>query len=259
MTGELVPRGSSEVARREDVGALVGRLSEEGLGRRERGRLLGRLTSALAASLRAAGGRAALSGRYLVDVVSDVAPHLPVRDLATLQAHHEGLAGEALGEALVAAASRSTAAVGAAGGALTAAEMVAPPSLLAAPVQLVAETVAVVAVELKLVAELHVAFGREAPGTGAQQTAAYLTAWAARRGVDVEEGGGAINAVLGTAARQQLRARLVRRLGRNVTTLAPFLAGAVAGAELNRRETRVLGDTLLRDLSVPPARRALRG
>jgi hypothetical protein len=54
--------------------------------------------------------------------------------------------------------------------------------------------------------------------------------------------------VLGTAARQQLRMRVLRRLGRNVTTMAPFLAGAVAGAELNRRETRKLGDALCKDL-----------
>ena len=33
-----------------------------------------------------------------------------------------------------------------------------------------------------------------------------------------------------------------------MTTLAPFLAGALAGAELNRRETRSLGEALLRDL-----------
>ena len=40
----------------------------------------------------------------------------------------------------------------------------------------------------------------------------------------------------------------MRRLGRNLSTLAPFLAGALAGAELNRRETKALGEALLRDL-----------
>jgi len=30
--------------------------------------------------------------------------------------------------------------------------------------------------------------------------------------------------------------------------LAPFLAGAVAGAELNRRDTRMLGEKLIADL-----------
>ena len=92
-------------------------------------------------------------------------------------------------------------------------------------------------------------FARRLPrGTPAEQAAAYLSAWASKRGLDVRNGPPSIGAVLGTAARQQLRARLVRRLGRNVSTLAPFLAGALAGAELNRRETRNLGEALLRDL-----------
>lgn len=242
---------SGELVRREDVGSLVGQLSADDLDRGERGRLLGRLARALARGGRQAGARAALSGRYLADVVAELAPHLPVRDLATLRAHHEGLTGAALADALVTSAARTTAAIGAAGGALAAVELAAPPALLAAPVQLVAETVAVVAVELKLVAELHVVHGRQAVGGPAQQGAAYLTAWAARRGVDVWDGAGALPAILGTAARQQLRARLVRRLGRNVTTLAPFLAGALAGAELNRRETRTLGAKVLEDLRRP--------
>jgi len=54
--------------------------------------------------------------------------------------------------------------------------------------------------------------------------------------------------VLTAAGRQQLRGRVLRRLGRNVTTLTPFLAGAVAGAELNRRETAKLGAALVKDL-----------
>ncbi len=171
-----------------------------------------------------------------------------MRDLVTLRAHYEGLSGDALADALVTQASRATAAIGAAGGALASAEALAPPSLLAAPVQLVAETVAVVAVELKLVAELHVVYGRSPQGSSTQVGAAYLQSWAGKRGLDVRNGPPTLGSVLGTAARQQLRARLVRRLGRNVSTLAPFLAGALAGAELNRRETRKLGESLLRDL-----------
>ncbi|MCW2777946.1 MAG: hypothetical protein JWN17_1671 [Frankiales bacterium] len=238
--GELVPR--------EELGVLVGQLSEEGLDTRSRARLLTRLTRALAGGLRSAGARAVASGAYLTDVVSGMAPHLPVRDLVTLREHHGGLSGDALADALVAQASRTTAAIGAAGGALASAESLAPPSLLAAPVQLVAETVAVVAVELKLVAELHVVYGRTPTGSAPQVGAAYLQSWAGKRGLDITGGPPTLGAVLGTAARQQLRARLVRRLGRNVSTLAPFLAGALAGAELNRRETKNLGDSLLRDL-----------
>ncbi|MCU1691490.1 MAG: hypothetical protein JWM64_581 [Frankiales bacterium] len=240
MSGELVPR--------DEVGELVGQLSAEGLDRRDRARLLSRLTRLLAGGLRGAGARAAASGAYLADVVTGLAPHLPVRDLVTLREHHGGLSGDALADALVGAASRATASIGAAGGALASAEALAPPSLLAAPVQLVAETVAVVAVELKLVAELHVVYGRTPAGSRAQVGAAYLQSWAGKRGLDISGGPPSLGTVLGTAARQQLRARLVRRLGRNLSTLAPFLAGALAGAELNRRETKALGEALLRDL-----------
>ena len=240
MTGELV--------RREEVGELVGRLSERDLDAAERGRLLGRLTGLLAGGLRSAGARAAVSGRWLADLVADVAPHVPVRDLPTLRAHHGGLTGDALAESLVRSAARATAGVGAAGGALAAVQHAAPPTLLAAPVQLTAETLAVVAVELKLVAELHVVYGRAPVGPPAQVASAYVAAWAARRGVDHPSGIPALGVVLSAAARQQLRRRVARRLARNVSTMAPFLAGAVAGAELNRRETRSLGETLVEEL-----------
>ena len=240
MGGELVPR--------EEVGELVGRLSDRDLDARERGRLLARLTGLLASGFRSAGARAALSGRWLVDLVDEVAPHVPVRDLLTLRSHHGGLSGDELAAALVRSATFATAGVGAAGGALAALQHAAPPTLLAAPLQLTAETLAVVAVELKLVAELHVVYGRAPLGPPAQVASAYVAAWAAKRGVDHPSGIPALGVVLGAAARQQLRRRLARRLGRNVTTMAPFFAGAVAGAELNRRETRTLGETLIGEL-----------
>ena len=236
------------MVRRDEVGELVARLSDADLDRRERGRLLFRLTGLLTSGARAAGARAAVSGKWLAEAVADVAPHVPVRDLLTLRQHHGGLSGDELAEALVTAAARTTAAIGAAGGALASAEMAAPPALLAAPVQLAAETVAVVAVELKLVAELHVVYGRAPVGTRTQLATAYLLSWATKRGIDLSAGSPSMASVLTTTARAQLRSRVLRRLGRNVTTLAPFLAGAVAGAELNRRETRSLGDKLRADL-----------
>ncbi|MCA1710950.1 MAG: hypothetical protein LC789_04605 [Actinobacteria bacterium] len=239
---------SGEVARRDEVGEVVSRLSADDLDRRERGRLLARLTALLAGGLRAAGSRSAFSGRWLGDLVADYAPHLPVRDLLTLREHHGGLSGDDLAEALVSTAARTTAGIGAAGGALAAVEVAAPPTLLAAPVQLAAETLAVVAVELKLVAELHVVYRRSPVGSRSQVAGAYLISWSGKRGIDLSSGPPSLSAVLGTAARQQLRSRVLRRLGRNVTTMAPFLAGAVAGAELNRRETRKLGDALIKDL-----------
>ena len=237
-----------ELARREEVGELVGRLSERDLDAAERGRLLTRLTGLLAGGFRAAGARAAVSGRWLADLLDQVAPHIPVRDLATLRAHHGGLSGDDLAAALIRSATLATAGVGAAGGALAAVQHAAPPTLLAAPVQLTAETLAVVAIELKLVAELHVVYGRAPAGTGGEVAAAYVGSWAAKRGVDHASGVPALGLVLSAAARQQLRRRLARRLGRNLSTMAPFLTGAVAGAELNRRETRSLGEALVEEL-----------
>jgi hypothetical protein len=243
---------SGELVRREEVGTLVGRLSDDSLDAAERGRLLARLTGMLATGARSAGIRAGLSGRWLADVVTDVAPHVPVRDLPTLRAHHGGLSRDALAESLVRSASLATAGVGAAGGALAAVQHAVPPTLLAAPLQLAAETVAVVAVELKLVAELHVVYDRAPLGTRGQVSAAYLGAWSRQRGLDLSQGPPSMVSVLGTAARQQLRTRIVRRFGRNLSTLAPLFAGAVAGAELNRRGTRALGAALLADLRGRP-------
>ena len=237
-----------ELVRREQVGEVVGRLADGALGGRERGRLLAQLSALLAGGVRAAGARAALTGRYLADVVADLAPHVPVRDLPTLREHHGGLTGEALAEALLRQAAMATAGVGAAGGALAAVQHTAPASLVVVPVQLAAETVAVVAVELKLVAELHVVFGRAPLGPPQQVAAAYLEAWAARSAVDPAAAGPSLGLLVGAAARLQLRRRVARRLARNASTLAPLLTGAVAGAELNRRETRALGEQLLEDL-----------
>jgi hypothetical protein len=239
---------SGDLVRREELGEVVAQLSSHDLDHRERGRLLARLTALVAAGVRAAGGRATVSGKWLADLVTELAPHVPVRDLLTLRQHHEGRSGDQLAESLIAAASRSTAGVGAAGGALSALELAAPPLLLTAPVQLAAETLAVIAIELKLVAELHVAYGRTPTGTRAQVATAYVSSWASKHGIDVSGGPPSMLYILTAAGRQQLRGRVLRRLGRNVTTLTPFLAGAVAGAELNRRETRKLGTALVKDL-----------
>jgi hypothetical protein len=231
--------------KRSELGDLVARLTADDLDRRERGRVLGAVAKVLAGGARAA----SFSGRRLADLVADdVAPHLPVRDLLTLREHHHGLSGDELAAALIRNASVVNAGIGAAAGAVAAVEFAAPPAMLAAPVQLAAETLATVAVELKLVAELHVVYGRAPIGNRRQLAFAYLTSWAAKRGLDSSTGGPSLSDVLSTAARQQVRQRVVRRLRRNITSLAPFLAGAVAGAELNRRETRALGEALQRDL-----------
>jgi hypothetical protein len=222
----------------DDLRGVVARLADdEPLDRRTRAGLVGRLAVLLAGQ-----------SRRLVDVVIDVAPHVPIRDLATLRAHHRGLTDDALAQALIANATRVTGAIGAAGGMLSTLEMAAPPLLLSAPIQVAAETLAVVAVELKLVAELHEVYGQPAVGTPAVRTAAYLGAWTRRRALEPNPGRPALVSTLNGAARRELRRRLLRRAGTNMTTVVPFLAGAVAGGSLNSRETKRLAERISRDL-----------
>ncbi|GAA2414239.1 hypothetical protein [Nonomuraea africana] len=242
----------------EEVGELVGRLVQPGeLEGAERRRLLGRLSKALADGARKAGGSRAGRGRWMADVFLSIAPRIPIRDLATLSEHHHGLTGEQLADDLVRTAQKATMTVGAIGGALAAAEFAAPPLLLSAPAQLVAETIVVAAIEVKLLAELHAAYGVEVPGTGTQRAMAFAAAWSKQRGID-PLAPASVTLALGAATKTALRNRLMRTLGRHLTTLGPFLTGAVAGGMLNRLATKKLGDAVRADLRIkrpglPPA------
>lgn len=207
---------------------------------------LARLARVLSRSARTAGVRGVAGGRWLAGVLVDTAPRLPIRTRAALRAQYPGRSDEEIAEEIVIAASRTTAAIGAAAGALSAVEFAAPPTLLAAPIQIAAETVAVAAAEVKLLAELHELYGIVVPGDPAERTMAYLSGWAQQRAVT--RGMDGPPSALRAAAAREVRSRLMRRVGRNLTSLAPFLAGAVAGAEVNRRATRALGTKLVVDL-----------
>src|SRR5664280_2916100 len=184
---------------------LLSRLTDDRLDKRERLRLLTRLVPLVARRARA-GGAESPGHRF--------GSPRQTRDLATLRVHHDGRTGEALAESLITAASKATAAVGAAGGALATVQFASPPTLLAAPVQLAAETVAVVAIEVKLVAELHEVYGVIVPGGPMARGSAWLAAWAQRRGIDLSVAGRGMMTVVGTAARRQLRYRLLRPVRR---------------------------------------------
>jgi hypothetical protein len=174
-----------------------------------------------------------------------------VRDAATLQRHHDGLTGEALAQALTTNASRTTAAVGAAVGALAGVETLAPPAWLTLPFELVVETAAVAVIELKLVAELHEAWGRPVPGGAKDRGLLIVKAWAERRGItptSLDAGKLSTRAVRDEVVRLARR-RLVRRAGRNISSLIPMFVGAVAGAAANKRATRQLGEEVSRDLT----------
>ena len=215
-------------------------------------RALTALARSLAASARAAGGSALASGRWLAEWLIDNAPRIPVRDRASLEARH-GVQGRALADELIRSASRSSAGVGAAAGVLVGAEQLAPPAWVTIPMELLAETVAVAAIELKLVAELHQVYGRPVPDAPPDRSLALVRAWAERRGITPAMfSRGGVSDALGRRARTEavrlVRRRLAGRLGRNLSSLVPLLAGAVAGAEVNRRATRSVGQAVARDL-----------
>ncbi|MDQ3898461.1 MAG: hypothetical protein M3326_14665, partial [Actinomycetota bacterium] len=170
-------------------------------------------------------------------------------------AQYGGLTGDALAAELVRSASLTTARFGAVAGAVAGVEELAPPTWAAIPAELLVETLAVVAVEMKLVAELQEAYGMPVTGSPMERSTAVVVAWAEGRGVTpqtlVQPGG--LAQMLGRTSRRELsrmlQRRLARRALRNMSALAPLMAGAVAGAELNRRATRALGERVARDLA----------
>jgi len=231
-----------------DRDATVAALAAHDLAPEQRRQLLSRLV----ADVRARGvGDMFKPGkviRWLADEITDVAPHIPIRDLQTLRRHHDGLDGEELAQRLVRNAAIATGGVGAASGGVAAVEWAVTPTLLSAPVLLGVETVAVVAIEIKLIGELHEVYRQPVPGNGTQRAVALVQAWAGRRGVNPMVPGVGVAAVLGTTARKELRDRLLRRFSRNLSTLGPLLTGAAVAAYLNRRATLALGEKLREDL-----------
>jgi len=239
----------SDWPRKSDLGEAIGELTT---GEPSRGALV-RASKLASRSARNAGVRAVASGRWLADTMVEVAPHLPVRDLDVLREHYPGMSSTTLAEALIRNASRATAVVGGLSGAMISAEEVAPPSWVAIPFELVVETVVIAAIEMKLIAELHETYRKPVRGTAGERSLALARAWAERRGVTPAVLGGGLGDLLGRSTRREvarlLQRRLVLRTARNTVSLAPFLAGAVAGAEVNRRATRSLGEAVVRDLA----------
>jgi hypothetical protein len=243
---EVVP---GDPAASEATAIAVTRLAEDDLPAAERRQALG----AIAAALRKRGfadfWRPKTAMAWITDTVVDLAPRIPLRPLATLRSHFPGMTDQQIADRLVRNAARTSASIGAIGGGVSAIEWAAPPALLTAPVLLAAETVAVVAVEIKLIGELQELYGQPVPGGAGQRAITLLQAWAGRRGVTLLVPGRSVAAVLGTAARHELRDRLIRRFGRNLTTLGPLFTGAAVAAYLNRRATVRLAEEVRKDLA----------
>ncbi|MFF1508296.1 hypothetical protein [Streptomyces sp. NPDC058326] len=188
------------------------------------------------------GGTAKAGLGHLADRLIDLAPRIPVRDLATLRKQFPGLGPEALADKLVAGAANASSTVGAGIGA--AAMLPVPPAM---PAELAAEITGVAAVELKLIAELHEVYGLRPPGRLSQRSAAYLTSWAEERGIDPTKPT-TVNAALGGQLKRELRQQIMKRMVRNLPMLTPFMVGAAVGAVMNRRDTRKLAEHIRKDL-----------
>ncbi|GLY04701.1 hypothetical protein [Actinoplanes sp. NBRC 101535] len=241
----------------EDVGRTVAALASDDLEPAGRRRLLARLAGEFRRRGLGQLFRPKAAMRWMADLVTDVAPHVPVRDRDTLRRHFPDMDDDELAERLVRNAARATAGVGAAGGGIASVEWVAAPTLLSAPVLLATETVAVVAIEMKLIGELHEVYGHPVTGTASERALRLVEAWSSQRGVNPLVPGVGVATVLGTAARKELQKTLLRRFGRNLTTLGPMLTGAAVASYLNRRATRSVGDNVRTDLKKKPGRHAL--
>src|SRR5262244_3332014 len=185
-------------------------------------------------------GMGSRRGRLTEQVVA-MAQRLRVRDQAALRAQFPGRSTEEIADALIEGAARASATVGGAVGAWA-----ALPVLPAYPVEVATETLALIGIEVKLVAELHEAYGRPATGNTVDRMTAYVAAWAHRRGVFMVPTGLVLAA--GSPLARRLRWRLATRMSRTVFSLGPLLTGAFAGAMLNRQETRRLGHSVRTDL-----------
>ena len=178
---------------------------------------------------------------WLTAQVVAMGPRLRIRDQATLRAQFPGQSDDEIAQRLIERAARAATAVGGATGAWA-----ALPVLPAFPAEVAAETLAVVGIEVKLVAELHEIYGMGAVGSGPERARAYIGSWASRRGIYQVDGG--LLLIAGSPLARQLTRRLAGRVRRSTLALAPLFTGAVAGAVLNRRETRRLGREIRDDL-----------
>ncbi|MFI1023110.1 hypothetical protein [Streptomyces olivaceus] len=192
--------------------------------------------------VRNGGARARAALAHLADRIIELAPRVPVRDLATLRRQFPGLGPEELADRLVAGATKGTATVGAGIGA--AAMLPVPPAM---PTELAAEVTGVAAIELKLIAELHEVYGVRPPGSLAQRSTAYLNSWSDERGVDVSKPS-TLGSAMNSHMKRQLRQQIMKRMVRNLPNLMPFMVGAAVGAVMNRRDTGKLAARIRTDL-----------
>lgn len=214
--------------------------------------LFKRLVSVIRRSVKMSRKGVTISGQGIADVLAKIAPRIPVSDLETMRQRSGGMSGDSLAAYQIKKSSRQSAAVGALVGGVASAQWVAPPTWLMLPAEILVETLVISAIEMKMVAELHVIYGHPITGTMDERGRAILAAWADQRGISVDQLDQGLKDAAHRGARGQLvnlvRRKLIARAARNVSSVAPFLVGAGAAGAINRGATRTLGNKVVQDL-----------
>ena len=238
--------GASE----QEVAEIVGRLAEPGdLERAERRRLLGRLTKSLAAGASKAKASGSGRSRWLADVFMAVAPRIPIRDLplfpsttraspprrwpttsyAPRQGHHDGRRHRRSRSRRPSSPPRRSC---------------SPPPRSSWPRPSWSPRS-----RSSSSPSCTRSTASRCPAAAPSGRWPSPTAWSKQRGVDPLSPA-SVTIALGAATKTAMRNRLMRTLGRHMTTLGPFLTGAVAGGFLNRSATRKLSEAVRADLRV---------
>lgn len=174
--------------------------------------------------------------------LSSLVPHTHARSLPQLRAAYPELSPDELAQELVAAAARSSAAVG------TAAACCAfAPLPVAAPLAAAGESAATSALRTRLTAELHTVYGLLDPSPVNKGGTGYLAHWASRDAEGVAAALAALPALVLAATRT-----LPKKLRLHIRLRTLFTASAVFAGLRSGRTTRRYGNALRRDLRADP-------
>lgn len=198
-----------------------------------------------------------ISGYGIADALLALAPKIPVRKKEEFVKRYGTQDANQLATYAIVSASRVSAGIGGATGAMANASLLSPPTWLALPVEIVAETVLIAMVEIRLIAELHEIYGVALDHDEETRAQQLLATWSSRKGVDIASLG-AITPVLSARGikatlMRSIRRRILARSAKNVSSAVPFLIGAGLGAAINRKSTRTLGLAIKRELAVQSA------